>query len=452
MRNRKRSLALVLALALCLGLAAPALAADGDAGVTQVTHESGITYYLSNPVLAVLDMDDHWDTPGPVYVIPWGTQISWSQGAYWNGVFDWDVSYWPMLYNGRHWLGGGSGRDAKAPHNVPYSGLFFMMNERPELPSDPNGEGDSGGDQGSEQNRIYFLMSPDNGEHFVPTENIMADMSQPSLMYLNNVLARSTVTIDGVTLPLYDIPADSGVWKDFGGIDGTFAYYTVTEENGQLTVGEQHSFYDTRTSVLGASSGYGTWMDESDVDKYYFVECFQEPPYSGDDDGSVPDPVRFVLHCVDPSRVTATAYASTQEVDVDGEKVTFQCYALKDANGYLTNYIKLRDLAMLLNGTAAQFQVGWDGSIAITTKTAYTPNGSEGSTPYWGDRGYTENDAVTTVDGAVAELSSFVLHDDVGGGYAYYQLRDLARLLGFNVGWNGSSIFVETDKPYDANN
>lgn len=154
-----------------------------------------------------------------------------------------------------------------------------------------------------------------------------------------------------------------------------------------------------------------------------------------------------------PASAVNTAYASTQTVQVDGKAVTFECYALKDANGNATNYIKLRDLAMLLNGSAAQFQVGWDGSVTITTKTAYTPNGSELSTPYSGDRAYQETTATTKVNGQAADLAAFVLNDDAGGGYTYYQLRDLGKALGFNVGWAADKgIFVETDKPYDTNN
>lgn len=148
-----------------------------------------------------------------------------------------------------------------------------------------------------------------------------------------------------------------------------------------------------------------------------------------------------------------TAYASTQAVNVDGKAVTFECYALKDANGNSTNYIKLRDLAVLLNGSAAQFEVGWDGSVTITTKAAYTPNGSELSTPYTGDRAYQETTAVTKVNGQAADLAAFVLNDDQGGGYTYYQLRDLGQALGFNVGWSADKgIFAETNKPYDPNN
>lgn len=151
----------------------------------------------------------------------------------------------------------------------------------------------------------------------------------------------------------------------------------------------------------------------------------------------------------------ALAYPATQTVELDGEAVTFACYALKDAKGNLTNYIKLRDLAMLLNGTAAQFEVGWEnGNVTVTTGAAYTPNGSELSTPYSGNRVYENAANPTAVDGGPAALSAFVLHDDDGGGYTYYKLRDLGEALGFNVGWSQErgTVFLETDKPYDPNN
>lgn len=78
---------------------------------------------------------------------------------------------------------------------------------------------------------------------------------------------------------------------------------------------------------------------------------------------------------------TATAYASTQTVTIDGKAVELQAYALKDANGNATNYVKLRDVAYVLNGTAARFDVGWDGNVNIITGQSYTATGSEMFTP-----------------------------------------------------------------------
>lgn len=141
------------------------------------------------------------------------------------------------------------------------------------------------------------------------------------------------------------------------------------------------------------------------------------------------------------------AYASTQEIEVDGNKVTFEAYALRDANGNNTNYIKLRDVASVLNGTAAQFQVGWNGSVTITTGQAYTPSGSEMSTPYSGDRSYQDASAATVVNGSPVELSAILLTDDSGNGYTYYKLRDLGMALGFNVRWD-NGVIIESDRPY----
>lgn len=52
------------------------------------------------------------------------------------------------------------------------------------------------------------------------------------------------------------------------------------------------------------------------------------------------------------------ALAREQSITVDGKKITFQTYALKDEKGNETNYVKLRDVASALNGTSAQFHVG----------------------------------------------------------------------------------------------
>lgn len=145
------------------------------------------------------------------------------------------------------------------------------------------------------------------------------------------------------------------------------------------------------------------------------------------------------------------AYASTQSVEVDGRNISFQMYALKDASGNPTNYIKLRDVAFALNGTAAQFEVGWDGAVNIQPGLAYTPNGSEMSTPFSGDRAYEPAASETRINAAAASLEAIVLKDDQGGAYTYYKLRDLGRALGFNVGWSGErGIFVETGKPYQG--
>lgn len=140
----------------------------------------------------------------------------------------------------------------------------------------------------------------------------------------------------------------------------------------------------------------------------------------------------------------ATATPSNQTVNVDGKKVEFAMYAL---NGGGTNYIRVRDLAVILNGTAAQFEVGWNGNVVLTSKTPYT--GDTEKAPFTAPEPYINYTAPTYVNGTAVNLEAIQLG---GGGYTYYKLRDLGEALGFNVGWSADKgVFIETDKPYNPN-
>lgn len=150
---------------------------------------------------------------------------------------------------------------------------------------------------------------------------------------------------------------------------------------------------------------------------------------------------------------TGTVYARTQNIDIDGKTVTFKTYAVvvpTQGGGTLeTNYVKLRDVAYAMNGTAAQFNVDWDGDVLIVPHSAYTPNGSEMSTPFTGDRAYKKAASATRVNGEAVPFSAILLTDNQGGGYTYYKLRDLGQVLGFDVSWSAQrGIYIESDKPY----
>ena len=148
---------------------------------------------------------------------------------------------------------------------------------------------------------------------------------------------------------------------------------------------------------------------------------------------------------------TNVAYASTQSVSLDNRAITLTAYALKDAAGNQTNYVRLRDIAHLLNGTAAQFDVTWspENGIGIASKSAYAnPNGTEGKLPFSGDQSYQKFAGATLVDGKASGLDAFTITHD-GSGHTFYQLRHLGKALGFNVGWSAErGMFIETDKPY----
>lgn len=146
-----------------------------------------------------------------------------------------------------------------------------------------------------------------------------------------------------------------------------------------------------------------------------------------------------------------TAYPRTQTVDIDGTPVEFPAYALLDENGDPTNYIRLRDLADLLRDSAGSFDVIWtpENGIELLSHHAYdNPNGSEGQVPFTGEQPYKAYLEETSVNGVRLPLTAFQIAYE-GGGHTYYQLRDLGKALGFNVGWSAErGIFLETDKTY----
>ncbi|MDE6589182.1 MAG: hypothetical protein K2K53_02310, partial [Oscillospiraceae bacterium] len=142
-----------------------------------------------------------------------------------------------------------------------------------------------------------------------------------------------------------------------------------------------------------------------------------------------------------------TAYARFQTVLLDGKPVTFEAYALQDANGNLTNYVKARDVAWYLNGTNARFEVEWSAQqgISFHSGRSYTPNGSELSTPFSGDQPYGRPSGQTVVNGRSVELDAISLDN---GSFTYYKLRDLGRALNFNVSYIDGTIVINTNEPY----
>lgn len=152
------------------------------------------------------------------------------------------------------------------------------------------------------------------------------------------------------------------------------------------------------------------------------------------------------------STATTTAEAMSQTVIVDGKPVEFHTYMLRDSGGNGVNFIRLRDVANVLNGTKAQFNVDWRGnSTRLDVKQAYTTqNGSEGTVPSIPSTKIKFNSAPVLTEGVVAPLESFLLTDAAGGGHSYFKLRDLGKIAGFDVTWDPDiqSIVIDTTKPY----
>ena len=144
------------------------------------------------------------------------------------------------------------------------------------------------------------------------------------------------------------------------------------------------------------------------------------------------------------------AKVSTQEITFNGQKVSLNTFIITNARGGDTNYVLLRDIAALVDGTGAQFDVGWDsaaGQISITGGTSYASrNGKEGQRVFSTDQSYQLLASSVKVDGEDTKLGGIVLTDSADGGYTYFKLRDLGEVCGFAVGWQqDTGIIVNTD-------
>lgn len=125
-----------------------------------------------------------------------------------------------------------------------------------------------------------------------------------------------------------------------------------------------------------------------------------------------------------------TATPNNASVAVNGKNIAIGAYNI---GGY--NYFKLRDVAAALNGTDANFEVGYDSAekaISLKTKTTYTVTGNElKNTAPTKKKMATVSDQQIMLDGKRAYMQAFLID-----GYNYFQLRELGDNLGFDVTWD----------------
>lgn len=130
---------------------------------------------------------------------------------------------------------------------------------------------------------------------------------------------------------------------------------------------------------------------------------------------------------------TVTATPSTHTFSVDGEVKPMAAYVI---NG--NNYLKLRDIAAVVNGTPKQFEVGWDAgknAINLTSNKAYTPNGSELTKGSGGAVRAQVSTAKVYKDSALANYAGYNI-----AGNNYYKLRDVAESFDIGVEWDGATM------------
>jgi len=135
---------------------------------------------------------------------------------------------------------------------------------------------------------------------------------------------------------------------------------------------------------------------------------------------------------------TTTANPTTSTVFVNGQSVAFGAFNI-DGN----NFFRLRDIAYALNGTSAQFSVGWDAAAnAISLEAGrYVPIGGEMEIAAAGAAQAVATTSAITLNGVAIDLRAYNI-----GGSNFFMLRDLGATLGFEVDWDAgaSTILIST--------
>ena len=137
---------------------------------------------------------------------------------------------------------------------------------------------------------------------------------------------------------------------------------------------------------------------------------------------------------------TVDAVKNTKKVTLDGEEVRVGAY---DVEGF--NYLKLRDVAAILNGKKCQFSVGYDKPTKLITVEL-----AKGYEKVEGDLAEIKDEKAKAivsvkkilVNGEEKEIKTALINE-----YNYMQLRDLASLVGLDVKYDAKNkvIMLKSD-------
>ncbi len=147
-----------------------------------------------------------------------------------------------------------------------------------------------------------------------------------------------------------------------------------------------------------------------------------------------------------------SSYQATQVVNATKSSIYVNS-TLVDVDAYMindNNFIKLRDMAYMINNTNKNFEVTWNNetqSIEMLSNTTYTEVGGELVQSDGSSKVANLNQSQIYVDGKPLTLVAYKIDDN-----NYFKLRDIMEIFDVYVGWEASNnaVILDTSKSYEV--
>lgn len=136
--------------------------------------------------------------------------------------------------------------------------------------------------------------------------------------------------------------------------------------------------------------------------------------------------------------VFAGAKVSSQSILLDGKDTDVKGYIIQD-----NNYFKLRDVAALLDGKDAEFNVSYDedrSAVIITSKSDYKKTDGDLTPLKDSDSDIRKSTHNVYVNGVRHSFNVYSID-----GYNYFKLRELGKTIGFDVNFDEKNNKVLID-------
>lgn len=185
---------------------------------------------------------------------------------------------------------------------------------------------------------------------------------------------------------------------------------------------------------------YDSWMDKLLDENGVAVSVLSNNSASADISVSLRNLLRYGIKMktsvAQMLRQTDTAVPARASVSVNGKQTKLPAYNIDGSN-----YVRVRDAAVLLLGTESGFDVQWNEGlrrVELQSRTVYEPLGTENEPLPAGSRTTQSIVEPTVVDGVANMVAAYQMD-----GCTYYKLRSLGDLCGFQVDWNEETQTVE---------